>query len=254
VAEWRLGRGWSEGEIAERLAELHALRTSFDENEADMTPERGWNRYFSESILAREPPGEPVLDGPFRRAELATASYQFSDPAIVIGHFDAQSALLERRILLEMKAASFLRYLGGVVVQAVRSDATPQAYTFAFRYDTLSGHIERGWEWFTLTKRRASGEIQFRIEAAWLPGEFPNFWSRLGFHWLGPRYQERWHRAAHGRLFRIAHGGMTASPAVDAHAIAHTGPDVVFGRTPRVRTLPVPPLERETKVAARCDV
>jgi hypothetical protein len=166
----------------------------------------------------------------------------------VVGHFDAESRLLGRRMLLELKAVKILRYVSGVVVGAVRFEEQDGSSTFGFRYDTLEGHIEIGSEWFLLTKDQMTGEIRFRIEAAWRPGQFPNWWSRLGFHLLGRRYQRRWHHEAHWRLFRMAHGGMPASPPVDSLGIAHAGPDVVFERTPRHRTVQKPRWQEEETI------
>jgi uncharacterized protein (UPF0548 family) len=237
MAEWRIGRGWSEEEITERIDRLRELPVNFQADYSEMRPETGWNTYHSEALIAREPPGPPLAEGPFRRAEVAVANYHFSDPDIVIGHFDADSRLLGRRMLLEMRAVRVLRYAAGVVVGSVLFEEQDGCSTFGFRYDTLQGHIEMGSEWFLLRKRQDTGEITFRIEAAWLPGQFPNWWSRLGFRLLGPRYQRRWHHEAHWRLFRIAHGGMPASPFVDDLGIAHAGPDVVYERIPRQRTI-----------------
>jgi len=246
VAEWRFGRGWSEEEIALRLEGLRRLRVNFDSEFEAMTPEAGWNSYHSEAVIARETPGVPLPEGPFRRAEVGVANYHFSHPEIVVGHFEAASRLLGRRMLLEMKAVRVLRYIAGVVVGAVRHEEENGFSTFGFRYDTLEGHIEVGSEWFLLRKDQRNGEITFRIEAAWLPGEFPNWWSRLGFRIVGARYQRKWHHAAHWRLFRIANGGMPASPLVDELGIAHAGPNVVFERIPRQRTLEKPRwLEKE---------
>lgn len=248
MAYWRIGPGWSNEAILERLESLDGLPRNFRADEGEMRPETGWNSYFSEAIIARENPGAPEAEGPFRRAEVAVASYQFSDPSIVIGHFDPESRLLGRRMLLEMKAVRMFRYLAGVVVGAVRFEERDGEHVFGFRYDTLTGHIERGAEWFLLTKDEATGEIRFRIEAAWLPGEFPNWWSRLGFRFLGPTYQRKWHHQAHLRLFRIAHGESPASPVVDEHGVAHAGPTVTFKRTPRLRTVPIPTWEEEETV------
>ena len=119
---------------------------------------------------------------------------------------------------------------------------------FGYRYDTLEGHIEMGSEWFLLTKNTESGEIGFRIEAAWLPGQFPNWWSRVGFRFLGPRYQRRWHHAAHWRLFRIAHKDISDSPGVDSLGIAHAGPEVVFTRAPRTLTVDRPRWQEEETI------
>ena len=244
MAEWRILRGWSKGEIADRLERIASRPLNFSGVYEEMTPENGWNRYHSEAVIAKEPPGPPLPEGPFRRAEVAVANYHLSDPAVVVGHFDAESRLLGRRMLLEMKAMG-LHYLASVVVGAVRFEEDDRCHTFGFRYDTLDGHIERGSEWFLLTKDTCSGEIRFRIEAAWVPGQFPNWWSRLGFRYLGPRYQKRWHHEAHWRLFRIAHRGMTATPGVDELGVAHAGPTVLFERTPRHPSVPRPRWEEE---------
>jgi uncharacterized protein (UPF0548 family) len=233
MAEWRLGRGWRNDELTKRLERLRNLPVNFEADQDAMTPARGWNHYRSAAVIGHEPPGQPLEQGPFQRAEIAVANYQFSDPEVVIGHFDSGSRLLGRRMLLEMKAVVVLHYLAGVVVGAVRNEEQNGRHTFAFRYDTLQGHIERGSEWFVLTKDLHSGEIRFEIEAAWLPGDFPNWWSRLGFKLLAPRYQRHWHREAHRRLFRIARGAHSEANAPDEHGLAHAGPDVIFERTPR---------------------
>jgi hypothetical protein len=151
-------------------------------------------------------------------------------------------------MLLEMKALRAVHYLAAVVVAAVRFEEQDGRHTFGFRYDTLDGHIERGSEWFLLTKKADTGEICFRIEAAWLPGQFPNWWSRIGFHWLGPFYQRRWHHDAHSRLYQIAHAGMSASPAVDEEGVAHAGPAVTFERIPKHPTVQEPRWEEEETI------
>jgi uncharacterized protein (UPF0548 family) len=245
LAEWRLFRGWTVEEIAERLANIGSRPKNFRSEYSAMTAANGWNQYHSEAVIAREPLGPPLESGPFRRAEVALANYQFSNPRIVVAHFEAASRLLGRRMLLEMKALRSIHYLAAVVIDAVRFDEQDDTHTFGYRYDTLDGHIERGAEWFLLTKRASTGEVCFRIEAAWRPGQFPNWWSREGFRWLGTYYQKRWHHDAHWRLWRIAHGGMSASPPVDDKGVAHAGPAIVFQRTPRNRTLQGPRWEEE---------
>jgi uncharacterized protein (UPF0548 family) len=244
MAEWRIGRGWSEAELATRVAKLEDVPTNFRVAYEDMTPENGWSLYRSQAVIAREEPGDPAASGPFRRAAAAVASYQFSNPRIVIGHFDARSSLLSRRMLLEMVALRTLHYLAGVVIAAVRDER----HTFGFRYDTLEGHIERGSEWFLLTKDHATGEVSFRIEAAWQPGDFPNWWSRLGFQLLAPGYQRRWHHQAHWRLFRAAYGGISTAPPVGELGVAHAGPAVTFRRTRARRSVRKPALKEERTI------
>jgi hypothetical protein len=68
---------------------------------------------------------------------------------------------------------------------------------------TLEGHLEAGQEWFLLAKDPATGEVRFRIQARWRPGQLPTWWSYLGFHLFAPRRQRAWHRLAHLRLRRM---------------------------------------------------
>lgn len=204
MAEWRFGRGWGAEELTARLLALEGLERNFAPSEPK-TAERGWRSHVSETTVARERPGPPEPSGPFERARSAVAGYAFSDPAIVSARFDPTAPLEGRRMLLELKALGF-RFLAGTVVSAVRQETTSTETVFGYRYDTLRGHIERGWEWFVLSKVHATGEVRFRINADWQPGEFPNRWSRIGFLLVGLRYQRRWVRRAHARLKRMLEG------------------------------------------------
>jgi hypothetical protein len=73
-----------------------------------------------------------------------------------------------------------------------------------FRIDTLRPHLESGSEWFLLEKDDETGEVRFRIEAAWRLGEFPNLWTWAGFLLFARYYQRAWHRLAHLRMAQIA--------------------------------------------------
>lgn len=223
MAEWRFARGWTDAELKWRLAEATRRRRSFDESEHETTPERGWNRVRSEAVIACEPPGPPLPDGAFERAWQLVDSYAFSDPQIISSHFDPGVPLLGRHILLEARVAG-LRYLGPVVVAAVCSDVDEQRTVRGFRYDSLEGHFERGWEWFLLEKDHASGAITFHIRAAWQQGELPNVWSRLGFQLLVRRYQRAWHRLAQLRL-RAMLDSDAPVPTVGSERLVHEGPD-----------------------------
>jgi uncharacterized protein (UPF0548 family) len=218
MAEWRLFRGWTPGELRERLDRLPTLAKNFEGVEEDMTGDRGWRHYHSEAVVAIEPEGDIM----FGRARQAVATCQFSNPDIVVAHLDPNVPLLLRRLLLEIRLFG-LHYLCPAVVSRVREESR----VYGFRYDTLDGHIEQGVEWFLLTKN-AQGEIRFRIEARWRRGDFPNWWSHLGFILLAERYQRRWHRDAHRRLSLLSHYGSLAPPARDAAGLTHGGLNVVF--------------------------
>jgi len=81
--------------------------------------------------------------------------------------------------------------------------ARTEAAAFGFIIATLEGHLEAGQEWFLLAKDPATGEVRFRIQARWRPGQLPTWWSYLGFHLFAPRRQRAWHRLAHLRLRRM---------------------------------------------------
>ena len=226
MAEWRFLRGWSEAELAERLRALRGRGRNFDAADEAMTAEHGWHGYASEAVLATERPGPPAADGFFERGWLAMTRFRFSDPTIVTAHFDPEDGLLGRRMLLEVKVLG-LRYLNGTVVHAVRMETVEGRTIHGFRYDTLEGHIERGAEWFMLTKDHASGDVRFLIRARWQPGDFPNWWSRAGFHVLARRYQRRWHVRAHHRLLGLMREPQAALQ-LRRGRLAHEGPEVTF--------------------------
>jgi uncharacterized protein (UPF0548 family) len=230
MALWRLGRGWSRGALKAHLDAVQDVDRNFPGVvEQEMTGEAGWQHYHSEALIAMENERQER----FARARQALASYQFSDPAIVVAHFDPKTPLLLRRILLEIKVMGTLRYLCPAQVTHVRDEAD----VYGFRYDTLEGHIERGVEWFLLT-RNERGEIRFRIEARWRQGDFPNWWSRAGFFLISDYYQRRWHRHAHERMSLYAHYGSLERPPTDVEGLTHQGVDVTFTYHTKRRRFP----------------
>lgn len=214
-ADWRIGRGWSRVELQKHLQSLETAPRNFDADPAELEGLAGWYTYGSQSVLGAARPGPPRPNGPFDRACAAMKAYEFSDRRIVRAFFDEGAELLNRTMLLEIKAFRVLRYLVGVRVGAVQTAHTDTESVFGFRYETLDGHIERGSEWFILRKEHASGTIHFRISAFWKPGEFPNWWSRAGFYAVGEHYQKKWHHEAHeylGRIVREAAARMADEP------------------------------------------
>ena len=93
MAEWRLWRGWPAAVLKARLDAARTAGLNFDATEQEMTGERGWHHYYSEAVIAHEPEGHDR----FTRASVALANYQFSDPAIVLAHFDLANPVLGRR-------------------------------------------------------------------------------------------------------------------------------------------------------------
>jgi uncharacterized membrane protein len=211
--EWRFGKGWTDEALSSRLAALTAAiqraheassaiarPSAFDPAAPGRRKDVGRLRHIvSTEVLAREGVGAPEADGPFARACALIAAYELSDPRIVTAHFDRTAPLARRPMLLEIKVLG-LRYLCAVVVGDVLAQANDRETLFEFRIDTVAPHLERGSEWFRLTKSHRDGLIRFSIAALWEPGQFPNRWSRLGFELLSRRYQRAWRRRAVRRL------------------------------------------------------
>ena len=237
MAEWRFGRGWSNDELTARLARARASVRNFDINE-EMTAERGWHRHYSRAIIAREAPGPPEPDGPYERAWPFLERYAFSDPRIVKAHFDAAAPFVGRVMLLEARVLG-LHYLGAAVVAMLRNARDATRAEHGFRYDTLDCHFERGSEWFIVGKDIHTGDITFTIHAVWRRGQLPNFWSRIGFTILAPRYQRAWHRLAHLRL-RALLGSVDLEPLPRGARLVHQGPPLNVARVQETADGPAP--------------
>jgi len=221
MALFRFGRGWSEAEMRGYLAALKDRPVNFDTPIAEMTTSAGWTVDESDDEIGAESPGPPVSDGMFERSKHAIINYDFSDPSIVVGHFDPAVPPVGRDMLLELKVLGF-RFLCGVRLHSLREEHYADASYFGFRYDTLEGHVERGYEWFLLTKDHETGRVHFQIEAHWRIGQFPNLWSKVGFYLIGEHYRSLWRRRAPERLRRVAHQAI-ASPIAPSGGLAHRG-------------------------------
>jgi uncharacterized protein (UPF0548 family) len=178
-----------------------------------MTKEHGWTVDGDDAPIGTEPAGPPLADGLYMRVKQAIINYEFSDPCIEVGHFDPLAPLEGRDMLLEIKVWGF-RFLNGVRVQRVRDTSDQHRTSFGYRYDTLEGHIEQGFEWFVLSKNHETGQVTFRIEAHWRLGEFPTWWSRVGFLLIGERYRKTWRRRAVTRLRQLARRPATQSTTI----------------------------------------
>ena len=234
MALFRFGVPFTDRKLRSYLNALRDRPVNFDTPVEQMTVEHGWIVDGSHDEIGTEPQGPPVHDGIFARARQAIINYDFSDPSIVVGHFDPTTPPVGRDMLLELKVLGF-RFLCGARVMEVRDDYDGNTTYFGFRYDTLEGHIERGYEWFLLTKDHETGGIHFRIEAHWQLGQFPNLWSKIGFKLIGEHYRATWRRRAPARLRRIAHQPVSVPIAVPGD-LAHRGGETGERTDPRPAT------------------
>jgi uncharacterized protein (UPF0548 family)/uncharacterized membrane protein len=220
VVEWRFRRGWGERELAARLAATDPGGRNFGDAAEEMVPANGWNHVRSQALVARDGPGAPQAGDAFDRARRFAERFEFSDPRIVVAHFDPRGPLARRVMLLELRPLA-LRFLCPAVVGGVREETRDGTSTFGYSLETLDGHVERGREWFLVTKDHGTGEVRFRVEAAWRSGQFPAWWAWLGFQLLARRYQRAWHRLAHLRLRRLLAAGV--EPGEAPRRLVHAG-------------------------------
>ncbi|MCP3136749.1 DUF1990 family protein [Pyxidicoccus xibeiensis] len=231
MIEWRWLSGWTEEELVPRLQRARGLDRNFPDRSDEMTLDAGWSQVRSEGVLGREAQGPPRPDGLFERARQVLETFDFSDPRIVRWHFTAEEPLRGRTVLLELKSlGQKLRYLCAVRVGGTRLEHGEKCSIYGFSFETLSGHIEAGREWFLLKKDHETGEVRFTIEAAWRPGQFPNWWSRLGFTMVGRRYQRAWHRLTHVRLRELTRRrpDLVGQPAHSGQ-LEHSGHELELG-------------------------
>ena len=231
MIEWRWLSGWTEEELLPRLERARGLDRNFKEVAGEMTLEAGWSQVRSEGVLGHEAAGPPQPDGLFERSRKVIESFDFSDPRIVRWHFSADEPLRGRTVLLELKSLNQkLRYLCAVRVGGTRLEHGEKCSIYGFSFETLSGHIEAGREWFLLKKDHETGEVRFHIEASWRPGEFPTWWSRIGFSLVGRRYQRAWHRLTHVRLRELTRRrpDLVGQPA-HSGKLEHSGHELELG-------------------------
>lgn len=161
-------------------------------------------------IVAVEPPGPPIADGPFRRAAAAIARYDVFPPTLGRG---------ELRRDVQVNDVVGLRYhvLPGIDiffasrVSEVIDEQTADAWSSGFTYQTLEGHPEVGAETFLVEKSLHNGAVTVSLRA----------WSHLGYAWLRPleflarRWQTAAGRAALDHLEKISAGAGAGAAAAN---------------------------------------
>ncbi|MFZ1997411.1 MAG: DUF1990 family protein [Solirubrobacteraceae bacterium] len=176
-------------EIERRLAALAHAPVNYDAEALDLdNPGPGWRRDDRCQPLPSEPPGEPVPGGSWEIARRLIRGYEFADPSIVRAHYDPNSALQGRTMLLELRALNLISIHVGVRVVDVYDEDRERdgrdARVFGWAYRTLEGHVEMGQMDWQVWKCLDTGEVQFRVRAVSRPAKVANPVIRLGFRLL----------------------------------------------------------------------
>jgi uncharacterized protein (UPF0548 family) len=188
-------------------AELARLRTrplNFDPHKsAEYTAENGWHIDNYGSDLPPEPPGLPVKGGSWEIARELSVAYRFVDPKMVRAFFDQQESLEGRTLLLEVHFWNLRIYAGvrvGEVFDGLTTHEGQPVRVFAWNYQTLNGHFEKGRISYEVWKWLRSGRIEFRINAFSRRANPDNALVRFGFLLFGRKKQIEFARKACDRM------------------------------------------------------
>jgi uncharacterized protein (UPF0548 family) len=153
-------------------------------------------------IIAREPPGDPVPDGPFRRVETAIAEYRVFPPSLLTRVLAKEPVAVGDTVGLTYPLLPGLRLFVASRVTEVFDGPTPTGWRAGFTYRTLAGHAELGEETFAVEKKRTTGDVTASLTSWSRPG---HWLARIGY-WYARWCQLHAGRSALDHLERVAQG------------------------------------------------
>jgi uncharacterized protein (UPF0548 family) len=156
-----------------------------------------------EGVVATEPPGEPLSDGPFRRVAAAIRDYRVFPPSLVEGVLRNTPIQTGDTVGILFHIIPGIDLFSAARVTATFDDFGDGIWRAGFTYRTLDGHPELGEETFAVEKQLATGEVTASLRSWSRPG---TWLTRAG--WPITRwFQVHANRAAVRHLLRIASGG-----------------------------------------------
>jgi hypothetical protein len=210
-----------------KLKELAERETNFDVSDLPEVTTDPWHVDDYCRELPAEPPGEPVPGGTFEVAKRLMADYEFADPSMVRALYDADSPLLGRDMLLEIRFFAIHVFVGVRVSQIfdeVREVDGRPVRVWGWAYQTLEGHLERGQMDYQLWKWLDTGRVEYRIHAvSELLENVGNPFVKLGFRVIGRREQVLFARRCGERMERLVRAELERGEE------AHPTPDVEAG-------------------------
>ena len=155
-------------------------------------PGPGDYRDSYERIMATEPPGPPLPDGPFEALARAILGYEIFPPPLVTGVLRRNPVQLGDTYGICYHVVSGIDlFFAGRVTDVFRDD-----HRAGFTFRTVIGHPELGEETFWVEKDQATGVVRAGLRS----------WSRPGtwLTWLGrPLVRRIQVRACHAALDNI---------------------------------------------------
>jgi hypothetical protein len=151
-----------------------------------------------ERVMAAEPPGPPLPDGPFEALARAVLGYEIFPPSLVTGVLRRNPVQLGDTygICYHVLPGIDLFFAGRVT--AVFHEDTDGVCRTGFTFRTVIGHPELGEETFWVEKDQATGVVRAGLRS----------WSRPGLWltWLGRPFVRRIQvRACHAALENLRH-------------------------------------------------
>jgi uncharacterized protein (UPF0548 family) len=162
-----------------------------------------WHVDADDTVIGREPPGEPVPGGPWETACLLVRQYEFAEPRILRAAYRVGDDLAGRNMLLEGRFFGLRFYLGvriTSVTDETRDGSSGPERVWGWSYQTLQGHLEQGRLSYEVIKNLASGQVTFRVTGYSRQAPIPSPLIRLGFTVFGRWTQRRFYRAIQARL------------------------------------------------------
>ena len=196
---------------------LHDREVNYDPARApeDGRPEGHWHVDSSATLIGREPPGDPVPDGPWATACTLASQYEFADARILRAVYRKGDDLLGRDMLMEGRFYG-LRFYFGVRITGVFDEKRDTSYgperVWGWCYETLQGHLEQGRISFEVIKNRATGQVGFRVTGYSRRSQIRSPLVRLGFGVFGRWIQQRYYRAVQRRLYELVQAAQRGEP------------------------------------------
>ncbi len=123
-----------------------------------------------ERIVATEPPGPPIADGPHRRAAAAILAYNIFPPSVGRGVVARSPVEVGDTVGLRYRLALGVEMFFASRVIARFDEQRGDTWHTGFTYRTLAGHPELGEETFSAEKNLATGKVMIALRSWSRPG------------------------------------------------------------------------------------
>lgn len=133
---------------------------------------KGDKELVFEKVIAREPPGPPIKNGPQQKAAAAILRYEVFPPHVIRAVIERAPVEIGDTVGIEYQIAAGVRWFFAARVVERFDAANNGVHKTGFTYRTLRGHPEIGEEAFSAEKDLESGAVLVKLESWSRPGLF----------------------------------------------------------------------------------